>query len=152
MNIKVNVVLGILIPSIAIILYLLGSTWVKGIEINFVENERINHLIKFQFYGIVLSLVVLVITLLYAPESKKYLRFGDLSSLSHPVRILGIKTNDNWYKTGLSFLVGITSVTALFMYLGMGKEIQWNNLVSLTPYILLFSLTNSFSEEIIVLL
>lgn len=147
MNMKILV--GILIPSIAIILYLLGNSWVNVISIDFVENEEINHLIKFQIYGLLLSLLTLCITLYLAPESKKYLKFGNLSALSQPVKVLGIKASDSWYKTGLSYLVVITVSTALFMYFGVGKSSDWNNLIGLLPYIVIFSLTNSFNEEII---
>lgn len=140
---------GILIPSIAIVLYLLGNSWVNVISVDFVENERINHLIKFQIYGLLLSLLTLCITLYLAPDSKKYLKFGNLSALSQPVKVLGIKASDSWYKTGLSYLVVITISTALFMYFGVGKSANWNNLSAFLPYIIIFSLTNSFNEEII---
>lgn len=147
MNIKI--VQGIIIPSVGIILFLLGHSWVKGITVNFAEDGRINHLIKFQIYGLVLSILILGLTIWLAPESKKYLKFGDLSNLAQPIKVLGIKPNDNWYRTGGSFLIGITVVTALFMYMGLGNTTNWNNLLSLMPIVILFSLTNSFSEEII---
>lgn len=146
---KTRILFGILIPSIAIILYLLGSSFIKFIPIEFVENERINNLFKFQSYGLMLSFLVLVITLLMAPNSKKYLRFGDLSSRSKTVKLLGIKEKDNWYNISLSFLLIITILTALFMYFSVGKTANWNNLLPMLPFIFLFSLTNSFNEEII---
>ena len=144
-----KILAGIIIPSIGIILYLLGNSWVNGFSIDFTENERINHLIKFQIYGLLLSLLTLCITLYLAPESKKYLKFGNLSALSQPVKVLLIKGSDNWYKTGLSYLVVITVSTTLFMYFGVGISANWNNLIALLPYIVVFSLTNSFNEEII---
>lgn len=59
----------ILIPSIEIILYLLENSFIKFIPIEFVEDERINNLIKFQSYGLILSFLVLIITLLLAPTN-----------------------------------------------------------------------------------
>lgn len=141
--------LGILIPSIAIVLYLLGYSWVKGVSIDIVENKTLNHLIKFQTYGLILSLLTLVITLCIAPDSKKYLKFGNLSALSQPVKVLGIKSSDSWYKTGISYLLVITISTALFMYFSAGKSTNWSNLIPLLPFVILFSLSNSFNEEII---
>ncbi len=146
---KTKIISGILIPTIAIIMYLLGNSWVEVIPLDFVENEKINHLIKFQSFGLILSFITLSLTLHIAPKSKKFLKFGNLSELSQPVKILGINANDSWYKTGLSFLVVITASTALFMYLSLGKSASWDGLIPLLPYVLIFSLTNSFNEEII---
>lgn len=144
-----KVVAGILIPSVAIILYLLGNSWVKNFSFQFVGNQLVNQLIKFQVYGLLLSLLTLGLTLLLAPDSKQFLRFGDLSAVAAPVKLLGIKAGDSWYKTGGSFLVVITLVTALFMYAGLGKTADWSRFWEILPFILLFSATNAFNEEII---
>ena len=142
-------VVGILIPSVAIILYLLGNSWVSHLNLSWFENPMVNQNIKFQAYGLLLSLSTLGLTLLLAPDSKQFLRFGNLSAVAAPVKILGIKAGDSWYKTGGSFLVVITLVTALFMYAGLGKTADWSRLGEMLPFILMFSATNAFNEEII---
>jgi len=144
-----KIALGIFIPSFALILFLLGNFVVKQIPLDLFEDGRVNHLIKAQALGLLITLLVFTVLSLMAPESRKFLRFGDLTSLANPVRILGINPGDSWMKTGVLSLLGITCATAFYMYLGLGKAVNWTNLLSMLPFILIFSVSNSFIEEII---
>lgn len=140
---------GIGIPAVMIVLYLLGNFWLKALDMQWVEHEMLNHMLQFQLYGLVLSSITIFITLKIAKQSKAYLRFGDLASLAQPVKLLGIRSGDNWYKTGASYLIVITLATTAFMYAGLGDKLNWSLLPGMLPWVLLFSLTNSFSEEMI---
>lgn len=144
-----KIVLGIFIPSFALILFLLGSFIVKQVPLHFFEDERVNLLLKAQAFGLLLSLLLLVFLSFIAPESRAFLRFGDLTALAQSVKILGINPGDSWLKTGVLSLIAITGATAFYMYLGMGKTANWNKLLSMLPFIFIFSLSNSFIEEII---
>ncbi|HLO71634.1 MAG TPA: CPBP family intramembrane glutamic endopeptidase [Flavipsychrobacter sp.] len=140
---------GIGIPAVMIVLYLLGNFGLKALDMQWVEHEMLNHMLQFQLYGLVLSSITIFITLKIAKQSKAYLRFGDLASLAQPVKLLGIRSGDNWYKTGASYLIVITLATTAFMYAGLGDKLNWSLLSGMLPWVLLFSLTNSFSEEMI---
>ena len=66
------------------------------------------------------------------------------------MQLLGIKQGDSWLKTGLSLCFVITGVTAVFMYFQLKKvDIDWSLLQNGIFWILLFSLINSFGEEMI---
>lgn len=146
---KTRILQGILIPSTGILLYLGGNTWVQKIPVALTPDAQINQFLKFQTYGLALSLLILGLTLLLAPESKKFLRWGDLSRLSQPVKWLGIKSSDTWRQTGFSFLIVVTLATATFMYIGLGGKADWSQLHTVWPWVLLFSAVNAFNEEII---
>lgn len=141
--------LGIAVPSVIIMLYLLGSFGLKELNIKWLSNGILNHMAQFQLYGLMLSIVSILITLKVSKQSITLLSFGNLATLAQPVKILGIRSKDNWYKTGASFLIVITLTTTLYMYVGVGDKLKWDLLPGMMPWILLFSLTNSFSEEII---
>jgi uncharacterized protein len=142
-------ILGIAIPSAFILAYLGGNYLNRNLNVQFVENMQVNHILIFQIYGLILSLSLLVLTIRLNPESKKLLRFGNLQNGAKAVNWLGIKEGESWFRVAASFLIVITLVTTLFMYMGLGDKVDWTKLIPLLPFILLFSLTNSFSEEII---
>lgn len=141
--------LGILIPSAMILLYLSGNYWLKDLDIQWLSNEQLNYMLLFQLYGLALSIITIIITIKLHPASTAFLCFGNLKTTAVPVKILGIRTGDNWYKTGASYLMVITIATSAYMYAGLGDKLNWNLLIGVLPWIVLFSFTNSFNEEII---
>ncbi len=140
---------GVGVPSVMIVLYLLGNFGLKALNLQWLKHEMLNHMLQFQLYGLALSSITIFITLKIAKQSKAFLRFGDLAAFARPVKLLGIRNGDNWYKTGLSYMLVITLATTAFMYAGLGDKLEWSLLPSMLPWILLFSLTNSFNEEMI---
>ena len=79
-----------------------------------------------------------------------YFSFGDLSHPAKEMKLFGIKANDSWLKTGISLAIVISGATAIFMYFQLKQaSIDWSALPSGILWILLFSLTNSFGEEMI---
>ena len=85
------------------------------------------------------------------PESfKSILSLGNISAVGEELKIFGIKKGDNWLKTGVSLSIFISLATGLFMYFQMkGQNIDYRMLKTGILWIILFSATNSFSEEII---
>ncbi len=144
-----RVLLGISIPAIMIVLYLFGNFGLKALHMQWLQHEMLNHMLQFQLYGLTLSSITIFITRKIAKQSSAFLRFGDLAALAQPVKLLGIRSGDNWYKTGASYLFVITIATGAFMYAGLGDKLNWSLLPGMLPWVILFSLTNSFSEEMI---
>jgi membrane protease YdiL (CAAX protease family) len=66
------------------------------------------------------------------------------------LKIFGIKQGDSWLKTGISLSIVISVATGVFMYFQLkGQEVDYGLLKVGILWIILFSLTNSFSEEVI---
>ncbi|MBW8685265.1 CPBP family intramembrane glutamic endopeptidase [Chitinophaga rhizophila] len=77
-------------------------------------------------------------------------RVGHLAAPSAAMKLFGIKAGDSWVKTGLSLTVIISIVTGVFMYFQLKHaSVDWKQLQGGIFWIILFSLTNSFSEEMI---
>jgi len=75
---------------------------------------------------------------------------GNISAVGEELKIFGIKKGDNWLKTGVSLSIFISLGTGIFMYFQLkGQNIDYSLLKTGIMWIILFSLTNSFSEEII---
>lgn len=120
------------------------------IPFNFHPNNFIDGLIKFQALALTLGLVVLISVNKFFPESKTLLVIGELRKTAMKERWLGINGKTTWIKNAVQLLFFISTGTAVFMFLGvkytnsLGNFSWW-----FVPFVLLFSLTNSFTEEVI---
>lgn len=79
-----------------------------------------------------------------------YFSWGNPGAPAESFPFFGIKQGDSWIETGLSLGVIITAVTAVFMYLQLRKAgVNWSALRSGIFWILLWSLSNAFGEEMV---
>jgi hypothetical protein len=114
-----------------------------------------NGYINGQFnYQIILLLItgisILATFLLNRSNFSNFFSFGQISAVGEESKLLGIKKGDSWLKTGLSLSFVITTVTAIFMYFQLKQvNVDWSLLQGGILWIILFSLTNSFGEEMI---
>lgn len=119
------------------------------------EKNGMNYPTRFQLkYQGVAAFIAFALTLIFVfSESilKVFPFFGDLSTYPSPIAWLGISGNESWRELLVSLSFTITSVTFAFMYLGSKKmgisyfrscRRHWH-------WILLFSLTNAVSEELV---
>ncbi|MCC7297511.1 MAG: CPBP family intramembrane metalloprotease [Bacteroidia bacterium] len=84
------------------------------------------------------------------PESKSLLQLGHLDSIAIKEKWLGINGKTSWRQNGLQLAFFISIATGIFMFLAVKyTNSLYNFKWSFVPIILLVSLTNSFSEEII---
>ncbi len=142
------------------ILLVVGYTAMMLLSAHFVQSSQWfsvsqNTYIDFQFnYQLLLMLVtsisLLTTYLLNKENFISYFSFGKISSPGKEMKVFGIKENDSWLKTGISLMVIISSATAIFMYFQLKQApIDWSVLPNGIFWVLLFSLTNSFGEEMI---
>lgn len=143
-------------PIILVIAYtalmLLSAQVLKSTKlISISQNEYINYQCNYQFVLMLISMVSLISTYILNKENfSTYFRFGDISSPANEMKLFGIKTKDSWLKTGISLSIFISLATATFMYFQLKQtQVNWTLLKVGIWWILLFSLTNSFGEEII---
>lgn len=94
-----------------------------------------------------ISLLVLALLTLFYPQSLlHFLHIGEIGRAVSPVPWLGITGEEGWLE--IAFV--ITLVTALFVWWqGRKRSVQWINIWRYLPWVILFSVTNAFSEEVI---
>jgi uncharacterized protein len=118
---------------------------------SFSEHDFINFQFNYQF--LLLLITVLSLTTTYFLNKKNFSTYFSLGNVSAPaseMTVFGIKKNDSWLKTGVSLTIFISLATAIFMYFQLEKvQVNWSLLQSGILWVLLFSLTNSFGEEMI---
>jgi len=143
-------------PIVLVCIYtgmiLLSTTLLKKNVLFFVsKNEFINFQINYQFCLVIITLFSLASTFFLNKENfANYFSVGNIAATCQELKIFGIKKDDSWLKTGLSLSISISLATAGFMYLQLKKaEVDWSLLENGIFWILLFSFTNSFGEEII---
>lgn len=131
------------------ILLLSGQTNRIGIEVG--KNSYINFQINYQLLLLGIAFISMISSYILNPESlKSILSIGNLSAVGEELKIFGIKKGDSWLKTGVSLSIFISLATGIFMYFQLkGQTIDYSLLKTGFLWIVLFSLTNSFSEEMI---
>ncbi len=148
--------LKLITPIILVLVYtiaimLLGS-YVKNTKI---FNVSTSNFINFQANYQLLLLLVAIISIastyfLNKTNFLNYFGWGNLVAPTQAVKYFGIKANDGWLKTGIWLSIFITLATAFFMYGALKQQnVTYTQLYSVILWILLFSITNSFAEEMI---
>jgi len=120
-----------------------------NVKIN--NNSYLNNHAKYQI--LLLSLSVIVLLFLYfqsANNLKLFLSFGDIIAPVKPVEWFGIGEGKTWMFAGLYLCVLITLGTFSFVYFQFRKQkIKAQEIFPYIGWIIILSLSNSFSEEII---
>ena len=111
--------------------------------------EYINTQSKYQ--ALLLGVAVLVLFAVYFVNEANFSAFlapGTIAAPAKAVAWLGVSDGESWLSLGVSLSLFITLATATFVFLQFRKSGgSLKNLVPYLPWVLLFSLTNSFSEE-----
>ena len=113
------------------------------------SNPAINRVAAAQILSLGLAFLLLFIVRLISPSGfQKFWHLGDFSAPASAVKWLGIKENESWRTVGAGFAIVITLTTAAFMWLGVysNTPIAW---LDALPWVLLFSASNAFVEEMI---
>lgn len=146
----------ITIPIILVVLYtaliLFASQQLKTTKlISVTKNDYVNFQFNYQFILIVVTIISLTLTYYLNKENfVNYFSMGKIHAPAQELKLFGIKANDSWMKTGISLSVIISLTTGIFMYLQLKQQhVNWALLPNGLIWILLFSLTNSFGEEMI---
>jgi uncharacterized protein len=144
-----TLILSLSIISISALL--MGSNlFLSKINCTILQDEFANRLFKYQLLLTLVAVLMMFMTLKLNPSSRTLLAFGDWSKLADKEVWLGIKGASTWKKESIQLLCFISVLTASFMYMGVKQSSALSNFSwSFIPLVLLFSLTNSFSEEII---
>lgn len=115
--------------------------------------EYINIQSKFQFQFLLLCIALLVLFVLYFVNAANFSSFLALGNIAAPVREvswLGIPEGESWLGLGTGLTLSVTLATFTFVYLQFRKSAGGlKKLLPCLPWVLLFSLSNAFSEEII---
>ena len=138
---------SILLTTVALVV---ANKYLPSINLVIHHNSFINGLLKYQLFALLIAFLVIFITVKVAPESKILLQFGNLNKIPEKEIWLGIDGKSNWKSNAIQFSIFVSIATSIFMFLG----VQYSNSLgsfkwSFVPIILIVSLANSFSEEII---
>lgn len=149
---KFKVAIPIIIVVAFTTLMILSSQQLKTSKLFSVsQNEYVNFQFNYQFLLMLITVLSLAVT--YYLNKENFLNFftlGDISTPAKELKLFGIKANDSWLKTGVSLTIFISLATATFMYFQLKQvQVNWTVLQSGIFWIILFSLTNSFAEEMI---
>jgi len=123
----------------------------KLFTIPIVENAFIDSKLKYQLFTLTIAFFILLITNLFAKKQARiFYKAGTLNASAARVGWLGIKDTDTWNIIGRNFAIIVSIVTGIFIYLNVarGQTLESEH-VRFLPFILLFSITNAFTEEAI---
>ncbi|MCU0435563.1 MAG: CPBP family intramembrane metalloprotease [Bacteroidia bacterium] len=117
-------------------------------ELHLHQNPEINRILIYQTTGLLLALAVVWCTLKLNPASVKYLRAGNINVKAEKLSLVGIGGEKSWKNEFLSLLGVISAATIAFMYFTKGQNAGGFH-AEMLVWIVLFSLSNSLSEELI---
>jgi len=148
--------LRVYIPVILVIFYtglmLMASAKIdqRG-SFQVLRTEYLDFQFTYQFYLLLITALALLLTYLLNKENfVHYFSFGKITAPAEALTWMGIKKNDTWLQTGISLSLIISLVTGIFMYLQIKQQaVNWSLLAGALGWIILFSLSNSFAEEMI---
>jgi uncharacterized protein len=133
----------------AIILNL--SRFVEGSPFSVSSLEYINTQSKYQ--ALLLGVAAAVLLAIYFVNEANFSAFlapGNITAPAKGVSWLGISEGESWLSLGTSLSLFITLATSTFVYLQFRKSGGGlKQIAPSIPWILLFSVTNSFSEEVV---
>ena len=151
MTITTKTILPILLTIIFAVGLLLIPQWTakRGFVVS--DNGYVTRQFNYQIALLVITAISMLVTYLLNKDNfNTYFSFGQISSVGQELKLFGIKEGDTWKKTGLSLCVVISLVTATFLYFQLRQtNPNWTSLQNRIFWIILFSLTNSFGEEMI---
>jgi membrane protease YdiL (CAAX protease family) len=121
------------------------------IRVTFSRDEYLNSHTKYQILLLILATIVLALAYFQNPTNfGVLLSFGNISAPAKPVEWFGIGQDRSWLFAGLYLMVIITLGTFTFVYLQFRHlKLSVGQIFPYVGWILMFSLTNSFSEEAI---
>jgi len=121
------------------------------IELSLSSLEYINSQLKYQI--ILLAIAFVVLSIIYFVNSESLITFLSIGNITAPaskVTWLGISEGTSWLALGSILSFVITLGTFTFIYFGFRRSsVKLLKIVPFISWILFFSFTNSFSEEII---
>lgn len=114
----------------------------------------INKNIVYQSVTLVLVFCILLFLRLNRRlEFSEHFRKGNISAPFRPEPWIGLnpKSTENWKQIGRNLAIIITVVTCIIIFYQIIKlyEINWRSWLKYLPYVLVFSVINSFVEEMI---
>lgn len=140
----------LLVVGIATILLVTANTFTNQFTLKIHPNSFVNGLAKYQLFALVVGVLVTISILILSPDSRQFLNKGQLSIIAVKEKWLGINGKSSWKINGLQLLLFISIATGIFMFLAVKYTNSINNFQwGFIPLILLFSLTNSLTEELI---
>lgn len=145
-----RIVITLVIVTTAALLLLGSATITNHVEVNLHSQSYVNGLAKHQLFALLVSLLLGGIFVAINPESRRFLRVGNLLINAQKEKWLGIDGKTSWFKNAWQLLLFISIATGIFMFLGVKQSDSIHNFQWwFIPIALVFALTNSFSEEFI---
>jgi uncharacterized protein len=132
-------------------LMLMSSALTSKFNMSISNSTYLNAQFKHQSVMLLIAMASLLTTYyLNQANFMQYFSIGNINAPTEKVTLFGINEGDKWLNTGLSLLATISIATGVFLYFQLKPyQVDWQTLKPAIFWIILFSLTNSFAEEMV---
>jgi membrane protease YdiL (CAAX protease family) len=139
----VFVVVVIIVALGAMAVLRLGS-WSRGSGRGYVAAQW-----RYQPAALLVAVIAVALCSLLVPDHANVLRWGTPDAPATGLAWLGVSDGDSWSTVGLTFLVIMTIVTAVVVYLQVGRGVALTAFVRALPLAMVFAIVNSLAEELL---
>ncbi len=147
---SLSIIIGIIFYSVVSVFYI--APWSENQIISSSFSQNINQILSYQIVTLVITTIFLLFVYIINKDIyKTYFKIGNSKNTVLPEPLIGLnpKKTDNWKSVGINFAVIITMVTITVMYFTVtDKTFNYNDFLTLIPFVFIFSLSNAFVEEI----
>jgi membrane protease YdiL (CAAX protease family) len=140
----------LLITGTAALLLVTAPTFTNYISLHIHSDNFVNGLATYQIFALTVATLATISILLLNPASKQFIRIGQINIMAEKEKWLGINGKSSWKVNGLQLLFFVSAATGICMFLAVKYTNSMDNFTwSFMPFVLVFSLTNAVSEELI---
>jgi len=146
-----KILLAVIVVALATVLIFGIGKFSSKLKIRVSSHEFINATARYQLALMLIAVLVLVIVFLQNQDNFRLLfSLGNISAPVKAVTWLGIMVNNTWLYAGFYLSLLFSAGTFIFVYFQFRKlKAHLNQLQPFILWLILFSSSNSFSEEVI---
>jgi uncharacterized protein len=143
------VVVSAVVLASAVALILLGRR--LSARVASAPNPAVALNVRYQPIALGVAVLAVLAVRALAPGHADFLAVGDWSAPAQGLGWLGVADGDSWVSVGGTFLAITTVVTAVVVWLQVGRPagVGWRALVAALPLAVVFSASNALAEELL---
>lgn len=146
-----SIAIALVVVLFATIMLFVAADYAAILPLTVAGNEWISAQFNYQLMLLFLAGATLLAVHLQNPQAfRQYFSIGRISAPANQLRVFGVRQGESWLRVGAGMGITVTLLTCVLIYIQRSDvELNQSFLYAALGWVLLFSLMNAFSEEVI---